>query len=998
MKPLVIEQIPRLLKKISFFLSRLSASPPQIVGAITLRFRTQVTIDECSKLYGLSKDTLWAWVRNDRVVIVRQSAGPKFPMLVSKASVRKVFAQHKRPYLTTSTWTNFSDRLRRFTSTIRGLALRTQPADGTGLREAARKYDLQPQTIRYWIKQGTVQVLHESTGPGHAMQLDEASLVNTLKQHQPHANLSSVKTQAQNQGGGMGGGIGGPVVAAGGSPGSWFNLGFPYPRLLLAVAVIGLMITILFVANRVEAVVLSSQCQPSQVEQGGVVTCTLNLNLQTGERIPIDKLRIQIGDQKVDFGVDGSVIGTGNSPLISVLSKPSKNPANGFGYGQSSGPIFGYGYGYHVVFGYQNNTLSGNGFGYGYGYGYQFFLALQYQFQINTTSLIPATYNVEFALFTGDPTIPLFTAAPSTQGTFTVIPPSEEPTPPTILPGATVEEILDILADALATGAADAARILEKVADTAKRAQAIKTLSDEQLGAVIKEMNTEKAAEIVEELLPAENKRLFENLATDDEGTSRAADILEKVAEKAPAKAAEAITEVKSDIAAKIVDNVEKKAAGAILTNLPKDKRQEVVLNMDPNSLKDRLAEVSPSALTEMDAGALFEKLPDVSAEHLSSNKTPEIDESRPAGQVVQTFGNVAIYEIAETGEFVWVKLVGSPDPIDQVIAQFTENVRNVSIIVNVTGTQKPATAPNLPAGTVVNQYFFVTPSVEPEQIKSGLISFFVEKSWLEENGFHKWSILLQRLDSETNEWQAVPTQRVSEDETRVHYDAPVPGFSLFAITGGTEPATLSFTVADLQISPAIAVEGADVTITADVTNTGTTDETFPINLSVNDVVDDTVSIAVAAGATETITFTTAQSLGTYEVRVDRLFGNFTVEAQVATPVPPQPTATPVPPQPTPTPVPPRPTATTAPAPAPTATTAPPRPTATTAPAPAPTATTAPAPAPTATTAPAPAPTIAAPPEDDDDGNLGLIIGIIIVVVVIVGGIGFFVLRSRRRV
>jgi len=150
---------------------------------------------------------------------------------------------------------------------------------------------------------------------------------------------------------------------------------------------------------------------------------------------------------------------------------------------------------------------------------------------------------------------------------------------------------------------------------------------------------------------------------------------------------------------------------------------------------------------------------------------------------------------------------------------------------------------------------------VEPEKIKHGLIAFYVTKIWLAENSFHKWSVVLQRLGNEAGALQAVQTQMTREDDIYVYYDAPVPGFSLFAITGAAEPVVLEYTVADLQITPAVAEDGATVTITASVTNTGAEDQSIPLNMSVNGQVDDSKSVLVAAGATETVTFTTVQTL-----------------------------------------------------------------------------------------------------------------------------------------
>ena len=55
-----------------------------------------------------------------------------------------------------------------------------------GLREAAKKYGVDPQAIRYWIKQGTVRVTRPSAGPGKSMSLDENSILDALARYRPH--------------------------------------------------------------------------------------------------------------------------------------------------------------------------------------------------------------------------------------------------------------------------------------------------------------------------------------------------------------------------------------------------------------------------------------------------------------------------------------------------------------------------------------------------------------------------------------------------------------------------------------------------------------------------------------------------------------------------------------------------------------------------------------------------------------------------------------------
>lgn len=57
--------------------------------------------------------------------------------------------------------------------------------------------------------------------------------------------------------------------------------------------------------------------------------------------------------------------------------------------------------------------------------------------------------------------------------------------------------------------------------------------------------------------------------------------------------------------------------------------------------------------------------------------------------------------------------------------------------------------------------------------------------------------------------------------------------------------------------------EGALVTITASATNTFITTNAFPITMSIINFVVNSESVIMAAGATETVTFTTIQPLGT---------------------------------------------------------------------------------------------------------------------------------------
>ena len=162
--------------------------------------------------------------------------------------------------------------------------------------------------------------------------------------------------------------------------------------------------------------------------------------------------------------------------------------------------------------------------------------------------------------------------------------------------------------------------------------------------------------------------------------------------------------------------------------------------------------------------------------------------------------------------------------------------------------------------------------------------------------------------------------KRVREDNERVFFSVVVPAFSLFAITGSTEVPTVDFNVENLTITPNQVSEGQQITIRVDVTNDTEEPAEFFASLWLNAVVHTTQRVELDPAQTKPVTFTVSASAGSYDVRVDRLLGNFTILEATPTPVP---TAT-RPPAPTPTRAPVLPTATATPSPQPTATPPPP--------------------------------------------------------------------------
>ena len=121
-----------------------------------------------------------------------------------------------------------------------------------------------------------------------------------------------------------------------------------------------------------------------------------------------------------------------------------------------------------------------------------------------------------------------------------------------------------------------------------------------------------------------------------------------------------------------------------------------------------------------------------------------------------------------------------------------------------------------------------------------------------------------------------------------------------------------------MRIQPASPTAGDDITIRAQVTNSGPTSAVYAAGLWVDGTIEAAESVDVGPGRTVPVEFSLRRPEGEYEVRVERLFGSVLVQAQ--------PTPTPTPP-PTPTPTPsPIPTETPTPSPAPSPTPASPTP------------------------------------------------------------------------
>lgn len=118
----------------------------------------------------------------------------------------------------------------------------------------------------------------------------------------------------------------------------------------------------------------------------------------------------------------------------------------------------------------------------------------------------------------------------------------------------------------------------------------------------------------------------------------------------------------------------------------------------------------------------------------------------------------------------------------------------------------------------------------------------------------------------------------------RVHYLVSIPVmFSLLLVSVfGCAPAAspAEFEVVSLDIMPSEITVGEAATIKAEARNSGETDGIYTATLVVDGVKAEEREITVAAGATETVTFSLVKDApGTYEVAVGGLTSTLVVEA-----------------------------------------------------------------------------------------------------------------------
>ena len=170
----------------------------------------------------------------------------------------------------------------------------------------------------------------------------------------------------------------------------------------------------------------------------------------------------------------------------------------------------------------------------------------------------------------------------------------------------------------------------------------------------------------------------------------------------------------------------------------------------------------------------------------------------------------------------------------------------------------------------------------------TGYITFSVDKSWMDENDIHPWSVLLDRHNVESGFWEFAPAQYVGEDEDTLRYRQLVPEFSTWAITGRSTAPEAEFKVEDLAVASSPGA-GVPTEFTVQVANLTAGPLTPLLGIYVDSVPSATHRVLLEPNEQKEVTLSVRLNEGSYGIRVDRLTASVSVG-----PAPP-PTPTPLP-------------------------------------------------------------------------------------------------------
>ncbi len=137
--------------------------------------------------------------------------------------------------------------------------------------------------------------------------------------------------------------------------------------------------------------------------------------------------------------------------------------------------------------------------------------------------------------------------------------------------------------------------------------------------------------------------------------------------------------------------------------------------------------------------------------------------------------------------------------------------------------------------------------------------------------------IYIASYNATSESWVSLTSQVNTQNNT---VTAPVSHFSTFAVMGTATPPPAEFTITSLDLSSEQVKPGQEVIASVNVTNTGGSEGSYTLNLTINGEVEQTRTVTLAPQATETVAFNiTKEEPGSYSISIGGLTGEFTVTA-----------------------------------------------------------------------------------------------------------------------
>jgi PGF-pre-PGF domain-containing protein len=150
---------------------------------------------------------------------------------------------------------------------------------------------------------------------------------------------------------------------------------------------------------------------------------------------------------------------------------------------------------------------------------------------------------------------------------------------------------------------------------------------------------------------------------------------------------------------------------------------------------------------------------------------------------------NVKVKELSQvfisSGKSVKFDLAKNATAIVSLNFDSKKTVGKTTTIVEMLKNKSPLT-PDAPEGEVYNYLNIWVGNggygSDEDNLENAVVNFRVEKSWLQEKGIDRSSIVLNRYSDK--KWNELLTTLLSEDEKYLYFKAETPGFSPFSITG----------------------------------------------------------------------------------------------------------------------------------------------------------------------------------------------------------------------